>query len=137
MAAPGRGPQPGSAALLFSEPDCPLEAKGRTPVSVLLMADELTLPCHTDDPELWFAEEPAHIDRARALCARCPLIRECLAEAIERREPWGVWGGELFERGEVVAQRRPKGRPRKDAAHHELAAKRELAARLAASGLVA
>jgi WhiB family redox-sensing transcriptional regulator len=106
-------------------------------VSVLLMADELTLPCHTDDPELWFAEEPAHLDRARALCARCPLIRDCLAEAIERHEPWGVWGGELFERGEVVAQRRPKGRPRKDAAHHERAAKRELAARLAASGLVA
>ena len=26
-------------------------------------------------------------------------MAECLAGAIERAEPWGVWGGEIFERG--------------------------------------
>ncbi|HEX6577357.1 MAG TPA: WhiB family transcriptional regulator, partial [Jiangellaceae bacterium] len=30
-----------------------------------------------------------------------------------RREPWGVWGGELFISGVVVARKRPRGRPRK------------------------
>ncbi|MBR7560709.1 WhiB family transcriptional regulator, partial [Mycobacterium tuberculosis] len=30
--------------------------------------------------------------------------------------PWGVWGGEIFERGAVIARKRPRGRPRKNAA---------------------
>ena len=31
--------------------------------------------------------------------------------ALEREEPWGVWGGEQLETGRVVAVRRPRGRP--------------------------
>jgi WhiB family redox-sensing transcriptional regulator len=38
----------------------------------------------------------------------------CLAEALERAEPWGVWGGEILDRGSVVNRKRPRGRPRKD-----------------------
>ncbi len=105
-------------------------------MSVLLIAEELTLPCHTADPELWFAEAPARLDQARELCGRCPLSAQCLAEAIERREPWGVWGGELFDRGQVVAQRRAPGRPRKDADVLEQIAAAALAERLADSGLL-
>ena len=30
-----------------------------------------------------------------------------------RREPWGVWGGELFVHGKIVAQKRKRGRPPK------------------------
>ena len=30
-----------------------------------------------------------------------------------RREPWGVWGGELFVNGKIVAQKRKRGRPPK------------------------
>ena len=33
--------------------------------------------------------------------------------ALERREPWGVWGGELFDAGRVIPRKRPRGRPRK------------------------
>ena len=33
--------------------------------------------------------------------------------ALERAEPWGVWGGELFVQGVVVPRKRPRGRPRK------------------------
>jgi WhiB family redox-sensing transcriptional regulator len=25
-----------------------------------------------------------------------------------------VWGGEIFERGAIIARKRPRGRPRKD-----------------------
>lgn len=32
-------------------------------------------------------------DEARAVCARCPVRVECLAYAIETRQPDGVWGG--------------------------------------------
>lgn len=30
---------------------------------------------------------------AKAICRRCPVIAECLAHALEVREPYGVWGG--------------------------------------------
>ena len=73
------------------------------------------LPCWSTDPELFFAESPAEVEQAKALCVGCPLQAECLAGALERREPWGVWGGQLVLQGVVVARKRPRGRPRKDA----------------------
>ena len=73
------------------------------------------LPCHIGDPELWFADDPADLERAKALCAGCPVRRRCLAAALDRAEPWGVWGGEIFDRGVVVDRKRPRGRPRKAA----------------------
>ncbi|AQA06051.1 WhiB family transcriptional regulator [Mycobacterium sp. MS1601] len=72
------------------------------------------LPCHAGDPDLWFAETPADLERAKVLCAQCPIRRQCLTAALEREEPWGVWGGEIIERGAIVARKRPRGRPRKD-----------------------
>ena len=71
------------------------------------------LPCRQVDPELFFAEVPADVEEAKALCRDCPIREVCLAGALERREPWGVWGGELFVGGVVVARKRPRGRPRK------------------------
>jgi len=74
------------------------------------------LPCHVYDPDLWFADSPADLEQAKAYCADCPARRACLAGALARREPWGVWGGEVFERGVVIPRKRPRGRPRKDEA---------------------
>ncbi len=74
------------------------------------------LPCRVEDPELWFAESPERLEVAKALCGGCPLRDACLAGALDRAEPWGVWGGEIFERGVVIARKRPRGRPRKVAA---------------------
>jgi WhiB family redox-sensing transcriptional regulator len=73
----------------------------------------LDLPC-ADDPELFFAESPEHVEQAKAMCRGCSARRACLAGALERREPWGVWGGELLMRGTIVPRKRPRGRPRKD-----------------------
>jgi len=70
------------------------------------------LPCRRD-PDLWFADSPADLERAKTLCAGCPLKQQCLDGALARSEPWGVWGGEIFERGRVVARKRGRGRPRK------------------------
>jgi WhiB family redox-sensing transcriptional regulator len=75
----------------------------------------LDLPC-ADDPELFFAEAPEDVEAAKALCLGCRAREVCLAGALERREPWGVWGGELLLRGIVVPRKRPRGRPRKVAA---------------------
>jgi WhiB family transcriptional regulator, redox-sensing transcriptional regulator len=56
------------------------------------------LPC-TEDPDLFFAESPQDVETAKAMCHECPVRIACLTGALERQEPWGVWGGELFLRG--------------------------------------
>lgn len=71
------------------------------------------VPCRSYDPEVFFAERPADVEYAKALCTECPVRLACLSGALERREPWGVWGGELFISGVVVPRKRPRGRPRK------------------------
>ncbi len=72
-------------------------------------------PCQ--DPtraDLWFAERTADVEQAKALCGTCPIRRQCRDGALGRREPWGVWGGEVFVDGVVVPRKRGRGRPRKD-----------------------
>ena len=63
--------------------------------------------------ELFFSEQLDDIAAAKAFCAECPVKEDCLDSALARREPWGVWGGELFVHGKVVAQKRKRGRPPK------------------------
>lgn len=80
------------------------------------------LPCRLGDPDLWFAESPADVEEAKSRCQGCPVRQACLTGALQRREPWGVWGGELFIAGVVVARKRPRGRPRKDSVPAPVAA---------------
>jgi WhiB family redox-sensing transcriptional regulator len=77
------------------------------------------VPCQANNPDLWFADKPAELEHAKVLCSDCPLRAQCLAGALERHEPWGVWGGEIFERGVVIPRKRPRGRPRKEDRRHE------------------
>jgi WhiB family transcriptional regulator, redox-sensing transcriptional regulator len=84
--------------------------------TTLEAVDDDQLPCRSNDAELWFAESPADVELAKAMCLDCPVRVECLNGAIERREPWGVWGGELFLQGVVIPRKRPRGRPRKNEA---------------------
>lgn len=95
------------AAILICEPLTPM-------LDPAFGANVEDLPCQVLDADLWFADTPAELEQAKALCRECPLIAGCLAGALERREPWGVWGGEIFNQGAVIAQKRPRGRPRKN-----------------------
>ncbi|HET9501580.1 MAG TPA: WhiB family transcriptional regulator [Marmoricola sp.] len=70
------------------------------------------LPCQAH-PELYFAESPQALADAQRLCRGCPVRDLCLAGALERREPYGVWGGEIIVQGEIVPFKRGRGRPRK------------------------
>jgi len=72
------------------------------------------LPC-SDETQLGCSEHPADLELAKALCGTCPLRRACLAGAIDRAEPFGVWGGEIFERGRIIAYKRPRGHPGRQA----------------------
>ena len=60
---------------------------------------------------LFFSDEFVDMARAKAICARCTSKAECLAGALARNEPWGVWGGELIEEGRIRTTKRPRGRP--------------------------
>jgi WhiB family transcriptional regulator, redox-sensing transcriptional regulator len=88
------------------------------PPGTLLLGPDL--PCR-QDPDLFFAESPLEVNQAKALCRGCRARTTCLTKALERREPWGVWGGELLMRGAIVPHKRPRGRPRKTgvAASHQ------------------
>ena len=63
--------------------------------------------------ELFFSEQLDDIARAKQFCQGCEVRAECLDAALNRREPWGVWGGELLANGKVLAQKRKRGRPPK------------------------
>lgn len=45
------------------------------------------------DPDLWFADDPAHLQAAKGLCGGCPVRGVCLDAAMARGEGLGVWGG--------------------------------------------
>lgn len=64
---------------------------------------------------LFFSEQLDDIARAKAICAECPLREACFEGALARHEPYGVWGGRLFFKGKVLAFKRPRGRPPKNA----------------------
>ncbi len=51
--------------------------------------------CTTADPDLFFPEDGDTFSerRAKMICAGCPVRAMCLAGAIERSEPYGIFGG--------------------------------------------
>ena len=56
--------------------------------------------CRGVDPETFFSPDAergprrrARESAAKALCAVCPVVQECLNHALTVREPYGVWGG--------------------------------------------
>jgi len=63
------------------------------------------LPCRREDPRLWFSDLPIDLQLAKGYCRSCPVRNSCLAGAVERHEPHGVWGGEIFTRGTIIAER--------------------------------
>jgi WhiB family redox-sensing transcriptional regulator len=73
----------------------------------------VVIPCHSADPELFFSESQEVIAQAKTLCGGCPMRAKCLTGALSRAEPAGVWGGELFDDGQVIQAKRMPGRPAK------------------------
>jgi WhiB family redox-sensing transcriptional regulator len=60
---------------------------------------------------LFFSDRHSDTLRAKAICSVCPVQRLCLHRALERKEPYGVWGGEFLDEGRIVAIKRGRGRP--------------------------
>ena len=62
---------------------------------------------------LFFSEDDYELARAKAICRRCGLAEACLQGAVDRLEPYGVWGGKLVLDGVPVEFKRKRGRPPK------------------------
>ncbi len=48
--------------------------------------------CVSIDPDALFVRSAAQ-QHAKAVCQKCPVIAECLADALDNRTEYGVWGG--------------------------------------------
>jgi len=46
---------------------------------------------------------------AKAVCAACPVVTQCLEHALAVREPFGVWGGLSEEEREALHRRIDRG----------------------------
>ena len=48
--------------------------------------------CRSGDPDELFVRGAAQREAA-AICRNCPVMAECLAEALDNQVEWGIWGG--------------------------------------------
>ncbi|HEX2499250.1 MAG TPA: WhiB family transcriptional regulator [Actinomycetes bacterium] len=62
--------------------------------------------CRTADPDDLFVQGAAQ-NRVKSLCLRCPVRTECLADALDNRVEWGVWGGMTERERRALLRRRP------------------------------
>ncbi|GAA5036762.1 WhiB family transcriptional regulator [Actinopolymorpha pittospori] len=60
----------------------------------------------SDEPDRLFVQGAAQHD-VKTVCMGCPVRTECLAEALDGRIEWGVWGGMTERERRAVLRRRP------------------------------
>lgn len=62
--------------------------------------------CRDEDPDTLFVQGAAQ-NRAKAICGGCPVRTECLADALDHRIEFGVWGGMTERERRALLRRRP------------------------------
>lgn len=62
--------------------------------------------------EIFFSEEIPDVRIAKEVCLQCPVIEDCLRDAVESETGYGVWGGQFFKAGAIDKPKR-RGRPPK------------------------
>ena len=72
----------------------------------LLMDWSKDARCRTADPDELFVQGAAQ-NRAKAMCMGCPVRTECLADALDNRVEFGVWGGMTERERRALLKRRP------------------------------
>jgi WhiB family transcriptional regulator, redox-sensing transcriptional regulator len=63
--------------------------------------------CLSVDPEELFVDGAAQ-RKAAVICRHCPVIAECLADALDNRIDWGVWGGMTVRQRRVLLKQHPE-----------------------------
>lgn len=62
--------------------------------------------CAGQDPDALFVEGKEQ-RLAKTVCQKCPVIAECLADALDNRTPFGVWGGMTERERRALLRARP------------------------------
>lgn len=62
--------------------------------------------CRTGSPDDLFAKGAAQ-QTAKIVCQKCPVVAECLADALDNRTEYGVWGGMTERERRALLRRRP------------------------------
>lgn len=88
--------------------------------------------CKREDPDSLFVQGAAQ-HQAKIVCRACPVRTECLADALDNRDEFGVWGGMTERERRALLRRRPNVTSwtrllRTAMEEHEQAVAKELAA---------
>lgn len=67
----------------------------------------ISASCRDADPDVLFVRG-AEQNRAKLVCMGCPVRTECLAEALDNRIGFGVWGGMTERERRALLRRRPE-----------------------------
>jgi WhiB family transcriptional regulator, redox-sensing transcriptional regulator len=62
--------------------------------------------CRSIDPDELFVRGAAQ-KRAAVICRHCPVIIECLADALDNQVEFGVWGGMTERQRRALLKRHP------------------------------
>jgi len=62
--------------------------------------------CRNSDPDALFVQGAAQ-NRAKVICRSCPVRVQCLADALDNRVEFGVWGGMTERERRALLRRRP------------------------------
>lgn len=65
--------------------------------------------CRTSAPDALFVQGAAQ-QQAKQICQRCPVVAECLADALDNRTEFGVWGGMTERERRAMLRRHPNVR---------------------------
>ncbi|HEC11258.1 MAG TPA: WhiB family transcriptional regulator [Acidimicrobiales bacterium] len=95
----------------FPRSDCLRSTRSPNPPrSVSTVVDKLwqiQAACRGLDAQIFYPVSEDDTDRAKAVCAACPVQATCLEYALAVREKEGVWGGATeAERRRIIRQRR-------------------------------
>jgi len=62
--------------------------------------------CRNAAPDMLFVQGAAQ-NRAKTVCLGCPVRAECLADSLDNRVEFGVWGGLTERERRALLRRRP------------------------------
>lgn len=63
--------------------------------------------CASEDPDALFVQGKAQRS-AKAVCRTCPVVAECLADALDSKNDFGVWGGMTQRERRALLRRHPE-----------------------------